>query len=238
MGVVTETQIGTIHREGSWAQDYMSRLGTMGWNFQEVKGSKLVAAQDKQAEKLIEEWRQTKAPVEISIVAVMPNGTLGKLPARALGYAGSALSYAESLQKMGVNVGALRIVSPCKLGEFVNGGDSLTQEYNAEKFHELVTAYRDGYQPGLRHMAVTLDTGKPILDETVITQLAKKAEQIAQKHPVLAAEMVRVSAKYNKNGIMSHAISNNLLPLVYLLAHPEAWGYAEEELLFAQNWRL
>lgn len=222
-----------------WTQQYYDRLGNLGWRFATDKyhgriNSTLVAANDTETPKLLDNWRVSGNPVEISIVIVPPNGTLEDLPARSLSYGASALNFAAGLKKSSVNVDRLRIMSPCHANVYANGGNLDFQVDNARKMQKLVQRYKESYLPELDDISVTLDTGNPITQNTE-QYLLPRVSYLHKEHPNIADDLSRVSRRYSVNGNADHLIDEDQRPLAYLLTHPPAWGYSEEEVFFDRN---
>lgn len=230
---------GPIHKpKDHWASEHMDTLRSMGWNFTPAAkpdyNPMVVAHIDGKTPELIERWKASREPVEMSIVAVMPNSGMSDLPARSLAYAATALSLTDTMQRRGVNVDTLRIVSPCKINAFCNSGDKDQQVESAKRFKDLVSAYKTTYLPQLDAVNVTLDTGIAISDDTVI-ELTRRAQQIKDAHPDVAMNLASVAQRYVHNENVDNGMDPSLVPLTYLLAHPEAWGYSDEEVLFGRN---
>jgi len=222
-----------------WSQQYYDRLGNLGWRFATDNrsgriGSTFVAANDTEAPKLLDSWRIKGNPVEISIVIVPPNGNLTDLPARALSYAASALNFAAGLKKSSVNVDRLRIMSPCHANVYANGGNLDSQVDNAKKMRKIIQSYKENYLPELDDITVTLDTGNPIT-QNVEQYLLPRVSYVQHQYPDIADDISKVSWRYNVNGNADHLLDEYQRPLAYLLTHPPAWGYSEEEVLFDRN---
>lgn len=182
-------------------------------------------------------WQQTQMPVELSIVAVMPNKDIVRLPVGALSYAATALDAISNLKAKSINVGTLRIISPCHINEYCAGGNLQKQLQNAAIYQKLVLGYKDAYYPELAGVAVTLDTGKEI-DNKVVASIQEKINQLQQQQPdVLAMLVSKLSgrAERHKKGNVDRPIDEKFLTIAYLLAHPEAWGYSDDDILFAKN---
>lgn len=223
----------------SWIQRYYNHLENLGWRFSSDNrygkiNSVFVAANDSEAPKLLDSWRVSGSPVEISIVIVPPNGSLTDLPTRALSYAASALNFASSLRKSSVAVDKLRVMSPCHANIYANGGDLDRQITNAKKMQKLIQSYKENYLPELDNLSVTLDVGNPIT-QNVEQYLLPRVNYIQNEHPDIAEDLSRISQNYNINGKTDHLMDENQRPLAYLLTHPPAWGYSEEEILFNRN---
>lgn len=224
--------------EGSWIEQRYAALNKAGWTFVTSRKDGLipsaqVGAHDVKTSQLVTQWTTQGTPVEMSIVLISTDGVLG-LPMRALAYASSALNFAVTLrEKFQVNVDTLRVLSPCHSNVYANGGDIQTQLDNAVKTRQLVEAYKEAYLPELQKVTVTLDTGHPITPDTE-TNLKPHVEQIQQNYPDIVNELSGVALRYNQDGFVG---DGSYLPraIVYLLTHPPAWGYAEEEILFARN---
>lgn len=211
-----------------------------GWRFQKpVDGqidAGLVAYHDEVTPSLIKTWRETGEPVDISIVVVVPNGSILKMPARTLGYVASALRLTRTaISEWGLNVPSLRILSPCHVNEFCDGGSLVHKLSSAEKFQQLTSTYKQNFYPDLSGVEIVLDTGKPIEGEQTLQLLRHKAEQIKEEQPRLSAELADIASKHAGRSTYNRPLDSALLPLVYLLAHPEAWGYGCDHLLFEEN---
>lgn len=223
-----------------WANQYYEALARMGWRFltdsSEGKiNSSLIASHDARTLDFLQCWKAGQAPVEISIVIVAPNTHVGDLPARALAYVGTSLALASSLrEKGGIKIDTLRIMSPCHSNVYANGGDIDIQIANAQLMRSLVAAYKDAYYPELDKIGITLDTGNPIT-QGVEANLLPKVQSIQNTHPDIASTLARVAERYSRDGDNDHLLIEAQRPLVYLLSHPPAWGYSQEELLFARN---
>lgn len=223
-----------------WANQYYEALTRMGWRFLTDPSdgkinSPLIAAHDTQTIDFLQGWKAGQAPVEISIVIVAPNTHVGDLPARALAYVGTSLALASSLrEKGGIKIDTLRIMSPCHSNVYANGGDIDIQIVNAQLMRLLVAAYKDAYYPELDEVGITLDTGNPIT-QAVEANLLPKVQSIQNTHPDIASTLAGVAERYNRDGANDHLLIEEQRPLVYLLTHPPAWGYSQEELLFARN---
>lgn len=223
----------------SWTQRYYDQLGNLGWRFLTDNrygkiNSAFVAANDAGTPELLNTWRVNGNPVEISIVIVPPNGNLTDLPARALSYAASALSFASSLRKSSVAVDRLRIMSPCHANIYANGGNLDSQVDNARKMQKLIQSYKENYLPELDNLGVTLDTGNPIT-QNVEQYLLPRVCCVQNEYPDIAEDLSRVSRRYNVNGNPDHIMDENQRPIAYLLTHPPAWGYSDEVVLFDRN---
>lgn len=223
-----------------WTNQYYEALTRMGWRFltdsSEGKiNSSLIASHDAQTLDFLQGWKEGQAPVEISIVIVAPNTHVGDLPARALAYVGTSLALVSSLrEKGGINIDTLRIMSPCYSNVYANGGDIDNQLANAQRMRDFIEAYKDAYYPDLEPIRVTLDTGTPITQEAE-EKLLSRVRNIEINHPTIAYSLAGVAQRYNQNGNTDHLMDELQRPLVYLLTHPPAWGYSQEELLFARN---
>ena len=222
----------------SWIQRYYDKLGNLGWQFSNnIPGrinSAFVAANDTESPKLLDAWRMGGNSVEISIVIVPPNGDLSDLPTRALAYSASALNFALNLRKSGVTVDTLRIMSPCYANIYANGGNLDPQITNAKKMQELIMAYQENYLPELNGAHITLDIGNPITQD-VEQHLLPRVNYVQAEHPDIAEDLLKVSQRYSANGTSDHLLDESQRPLAYLLAHPPAWGYSEETILFDRN---
>lgn len=223
----------------SWKERYCDQLRNLGWRFAtDIRDGRInsafVAANDSEAPKLLDSWRMNNNPVEISIVIVPPNGNLTDLPARALSYAASALNFTSSLRKSGVVIDRLRIMSPCHANIYANGGNLDSQIAHARKMQKIVEAYKENYLPELSDVRITLDTGSPIT-QSVEQQLLPRVNYIQNEYPDIAEDLSRISQHYNVNGNAGHLMDENQRPLAYLLAHPPAWGYSKEVILFDKN---
>lgn len=223
-----------------WTNQYYEELTRMGWRFltepsDEKINSPLIASHDAQTPVFFQDWKAGQAPVEISIVIVAPNTHISDLPARALAYVGTSLVLASSLrEKSGIKIDTLRIISPCHSNVYANGGDIDIQLANAQLMRSLVVAYKDAYYPELGEVGITLDTGNPIT-KGVEVNLLPKVQSIQNTHPDIASTLAGVAERYNRDGADDHLLIEAQRPLVYLLSHPPAWGYSQEELLFARN---
>ena len=222
-----------------WEAQYREQLRNRGWSFITAQEggirSSLVAAHDENTIPLVKEWAETKEPVEVSIVVVPPNSEVHDLPARTLGYVSSALMLSTYIrERNGVNVDSLRIVSPSHINVYSNGGDLKQQLTNAQQFSRLIRSYKEGYYPNLDSVSITLDTGHPV-SPAVEAELIPKVTRIQSTHPEVARLLYTVSRHYSLNGKVPRGMDESQRPIAYLLAHPEAWGYSEEETLFAQN---
>lgn len=223
-----------------WTNQYYEALTRMGWRFLTDPSdgkinSSLIASHDAQTPDLFQSWRQRQTPVEISIVIVAPNTHVGDLPARTLAYVGTSLALASSLrEKGGIKIDTLRIMSPCHSNVYANGGDIEIQKANARLMRSFVVAYKDAYYPELDEVGITLDTGNPIT-QVVEADLLPKVQSIQNTHPDVASTLAGVAERYNRDGADDHLLIEAQRPLVYLLSHPPAWGYSQEELLFARN---
>lgn len=222
----------------SWTQQYYDRLGDLGWKFSNRGPGKInsifVAANDAKTPELLNSWRVSGDPVEISIVIVPPNGQLADLPIRALAYAASALNFASNLREGNVVVGGLRVMSPSHANIYANGGNLDAQLENARKMQKLVQSYKENYLPELEDVTITLDTGKPITLDVEV-DLEPSVTYLQKNHSDIASNLHKVSLRYEKNGNQENLLDDRQRPLVYLLSHPPAWGYSEEVVLFDRN---
>ena len=120
----------------SWVGEYVCELDQLGWHLSEpLHGSPLAehaAYYDAETPNQLRQWQQTQVPVELSIVTVMPNKDVLRLPVGALGYAATALDTVSHLKAKYINVDQLRIMSPCHINEYCSGGDLQKQLQNAE----------------------------------------------------------------------------------------------------------
>lgn len=235
----TEHIIHRTETNQSWTSQYYSRLRDLGWRFATNNAtgkisSTFVAANDENAPELLNSWRANDSPIEISIVIVVPNGDVSELPARVLSYSSSALNFASSLKRSAVEIGNLRIISPCHANVYANGGNLESQLDNAKKMQKLIQSYKENYLPELDNLAVTLDTGNPIT-QNVQQYLMPRVSCIQNEYPDIADELSRVSQRYNVNGDVHHLMDESQRSLTYLLTHPPAWGYSEEVVLFGRN---
>lgn len=232
-----ETLVGK-ESQTSWEGEYYKRLAEVGWKFYvdpNPKG-KLVSARDEKTDELLEGWKKSEQPVEISIVIVVPNDDFEDLPLKSLGYVSTALNYASYVRKTGVNVNSLRLMSPCHANIYANGGNLERQLGNAEIMKKLAEAYKNAFFPDLEEVSVFLDTGKPITIETE-KLLKRKVDQIKEGHEEIASGLEAVSQKYFLEGQVTeiHLLEPEEKPIAYLLAHPEAWSYSRGQLLFGKN---
>lgn len=223
-----------------WSTNYINKLrSNYQWKLvrpgSQEDGSNITAYYDAITPELLSKWRATREAIEVSIVAVTSDTQIHDLPARLLGYASSALNLSGlAIADWGVNIGALRIMSPCYINQYCDGGDLERKLDNAQKLQQLVSDYKERYYPHLDGLEVTLDVGNPI-DQEVAERLKPKLEQIQVEHPALVAELNSVANRYTDEDTTTRTIEQSLLPLVYLLAHPEAWGYGDDEIVYSRN---
>lgn len=224
-----------------WVGQYVTELDQLDWHLLPLSAnnplSEHVAYYDAQAPKQLAWWQQTQTPVELSIVTVMPNKDVLKLPVGALAYAATALTAIDNLRTDGVNVDTLRIMSPCNINTYCSGGNLTRQLQNAGAYRYLIEGYKNAYYPQLNDVDVTLDTGKTI-DDSTITALQEKIDALHHNQPDLLETLVsKLSsrAQRHKKGDIDSPIDEDLLTIAYLLSHPEAWGYGADEILFAKN---
>ncbi|MDO8583183.1 MAG: hypothetical protein Q7R51_01495 [bacterium] len=224
-----------------WTDQRFDKLGRLGWKFSNKGLGKinptlaaLVAANDTKTPELLDSWKVSGDPIEISIVIVPPNGQLADLPARALAYAASALNFSSSLREGGVCVDRLRIMSPSHANIYANGGNLDAQLENAGKVQKLIQSYQENYLPELDGLKVTLDTGKPITLDVEV-ELEPNVTYLQKNHSDIARDLYGVSLRYEKNGDQEHLLDERQRPLVYLLSHPPAWGYSEETVIYDRN---
>ncbi|MBI2018413.1 hypothetical protein HYS96_01775 [Candidatus Daviesbacteria bacterium] len=228
------------HANQPWTNQYYEALTRMGWRFLTDPSdgkinSPLIASHDIRTPDFLHGWREGQQSVEMSIVIVMPNTRPTDLPARVVGYVSTALSLSRRLREVNqVNLAALRIMSPCHSNVYANGGDIDNQMANAQQIRGFIEAYKDAYYPELSGVRVTLDAGNPITCETE-EHLLPIVQHIQITHPTIASSLAEVAERYNRNGTTDHLLDVPQRPLIYLLTHPPAWGYSQEELLFARN---
>ena len=221
-----------------WIDEYLMALSEKGWKYITSPNEgkvfpSLVAAQDAQTQPLFNKWQETQDKVEIAMVLVMPNGNLGDLPARALGYLATTLNLATALrERTNLAVASLRILSPCYWNVYTDGGDITKQVANANQMIDLAKAYQQNYHPQLNGIEFGIDTGKPITSE-MEAAMRPKVLSIQIDHPDIAADLTRVAKRHDINGVAGHLLDGSLRPLAYLLAHPPAWGYSTEDKMFA-----
>lgn len=228
---------------GEYPSHYLSYIDKLsqdhGWRFvrstPESADLNQVAYHDEQTPYLLSGWRANGKPVEVSIVIPPPNSSVLKMPVRTLGYAASALALSrQAVNEWGLKVSDLRVISPCYLREYCNGGNVYAMLENAKKLRSLIEGYKEAYYPDLKTVGITLDMGKTITEES-ITALKPKINRIQLEQPELTADLAQVASKYSRKSVSGRAIDIAQLPLVYLLAHPEAWGYSRDQLLYEEN---
>lgn len=237
-------QRATQHPQGKsphyWIDGYLRDLAEKGWRYitspREGKiNPSLLAAQDEGTVSLLNKWRETQKPVEISMVLVMPNTGIEDLPTRALGYIGTTLSLTRSLRERDhINISSLRILSPCYWNIYANGGNIDRQIVNSTRAKELAQTYKEQYYPELDQVGITVDTGKPITPE-VEAALLPRVLLIQRGYPSIVEELQRVAIRHDGNGTVDHSPEESMRPLAYLLAHPPAWGFSLEPELFDVN---
>lgn len=221
----------------SWIDNYLEALSKNGWNFitEKEKGKiypSIVLAQDQTTTPLLKEWGKTQEPVEINMVLVMPNTEIADLPARALAYLSTTLNLSGLLlEKGGINITSLRILSPCYWNSYADGGNAEKQRTNSNQFEELALTYKKQYYPELDQLQIITDTGKPVTRE-MENSLKPRAILIQKDYPDITEKLSKVAARHDKNGTIEHLLDSSLRPLAYLLAHAPAWGYSLEPELF------
>lgn len=230
--------LSTQHKNPTyWIDEYLQKLSENGWRYitspQEGKiNPSIVAAQDEGTTELLSKWRESKEPVEVNMVLVMPNSKVIDLPARSLGYLGTTLSLAALIrEKGGINVSAIRVLSPCYWNVYADGGDLIRQLQNGAKVEKLAKVYKENYYPELDQTEITVDTGKPITPE-VETSLLPRVLSIQRGQASIAEDLLKVAIRHDTNGVAHHLIDEEMRPLAYLLAHPPAWGHSLEPGLF------
>ena len=230
----------TREQTESWIDRRYTQLAKVGWEFVHGSQARLsahIGGYDAQTLPLMTEWSQTDKPVEMSIVLVPPSGDILRLPIRALAYASSALNLIATLRdkhQVKVNINTLRVLAPAHASAYAGGGDLETQLNNAESVRRLVTGYRDAYLPNLGKLTVTVDTGKPITSETE-AYLGPRIDDVMSRHPDIASDLLKTASRYHSNGLGENPDELLRRSITYLLTHPPAWGYSQEEFLFERN---
>ncbi len=219
----------------NWTDARYANLQTLGWNFQPNNGMLprgLIATHDVATPELLTRWRDTQQPVEVSIVIVAPDTTVDDLPIRSLAYAATALHLSDNLRRQGINLDTLRILSPCHANAYANNKNLDPQLANAVGIQRLVQAYKQSYLPtSLEPVQVTLDTGNPITPE-IEAHFKQPIDYIEQYHPGIVTELDKAASIYG-DGLL--ADTRKRRSILYLLAHPSAWGYSVEDPLFPPN---
>jgi len=226
-----------------WMPTHISRLTHLGWNFIKpdpaFPDASNIASYDENTPTLVQEWKNSGTPVELSIVVVSSHRDLMRTPSGALAYLASSYRFAKQARADGIHINTIRILDPVEINIHVtcrNTREAALQRANAEAFYNLAVTYKQVYHPELDEVKVTLDTGKHITKET-LEELSARMQRLKTTNPGLVEELTQElgprALKHRKNG---HDTSNIDVEIIsYILAHPEAWGHSDEEILFEKN---
>ena len=169
--------------------------------------------------KALNQWRDGNMFAQMNIVLVSPNE--GNLPMRSLSYVINALRIIRSLKTTGINLNRLRIINPCYLNVYGDGGDLNRQLRSGQEFGDNLKKWIEESVVDLKDLEISIDTGKEIPEDK---ELFKKSHDFTSR--------VEVETTRSILGRVNNHSQTGQSAALYLYGHPIAWQYKQDERLF------
>src|SRR4030042_2138784 len=111
---------------------------------------------------ILESWIEQQKPIMVNTVIVSPNE--GELPLRAMCYLLGAAQTMSALKTRDFNTKALRVINPCHLNVYCDGGNLDYQLSYGERLVRNFNEWINRHFPDLTDIQIILDQGEHISD--------------------------------------------------------------------------